>query len=235
MDRAAFKVLWISTCAATGLAVVIALLSTVGTLPKWSLVCLVLLGALSFSFTAVGLEWVSLHSANGKSIVILCAVWMGMGMFGFFLWPATKTVSANKSLESVDNTGNIRERAVALSQEIMEDLYENGWPQPEGQQLPLRFIVKMPTAQPEIDEWIQRRSIYFHFRFFERVLDLRNDFIQHSLRDPQLEEFFRNEKIKEDINKQLAVTHPDWKPAPTLPQEIQTVAQRLIVLANEVN
>jgi len=87
MDSATFRVFWIGTCAATGLAVVIALLSTVGTLPRWSLICLVTLGGFSFSFTAVGLGWASLYPTNLKSVIILCGIWIVMGIFGFVSWP----------------------------------------------------------------------------------------------------------------------------------------------------
>jgi hypothetical protein len=82
MDSATFRVIWIGTCAATGLTVVVAILSTVGAIPRWSLALLVLLGGLSFSFTAVGLDWISFRPWNIKSTVLLCTIWVIMGALG---------------------------------------------------------------------------------------------------------------------------------------------------------
>lgn len=113
--------------------------------------------------------------------------------------------------------GNLAERAKALSDEIMEDLYLHGW-RNGGGRLPKSFH-PMPTGQEEKWEWMKSRSLFFRTRFYHRALQLRNEFAQFHLQDEQLELFFKYQKEEDDYNN------------PIIPIEIEGVAERLKVLA----
>lgn len=131
--------------------------------------------------------------------------------------------------------GNIKERAIALSQEIMGDLYRHGWPRHGGEQIPFEPVIQqMPMKEPEMGMWTQERSEYFHMRFFDRVLDIRNEFIQLHIRDRDLDDFFKFEGMAEDANKQIAATQPGRKQILTSPMQIENVAERLRFLADQL-
>jgi hypothetical protein len=139
-------------------------------------------------------------------------------------------------IETAPTFGNLGDRAIALSDEIMQDLYWHGWKNwgnRSGQQtLPVQ---QMPTKPEEIQAWTRSRSSYFRFRFAERVLDIRNEFAQLHLRDERLDDFFKFQGMIEQANRQMAAASPGREiDAPILPQQIEEVAERLKVLANQI-
>jgi|SRR6266404_481506 len=139
-------------------------------------------------------------------------------------------------IETAPTFGNLGDRAIALSDEIMQDLYWHGWKNwgnRPGQQTPP--VQQMPTKPEEIQAWTRSRSSYFRFRFFERILDIRNEFAQLHLRDERLDDFFKYQGMIEQANRQMAAASPGREiDAPMLPQQIEEVAERLKVLANQI-
>ncbi len=135
------------------------------------------------------------------------------------------------------SVGNLKQRAITLSEEIMEDLYRHGWRQYPGrkQESSRMPIQQMPTDSEGVMKWTRSRSGYFKFRFFERVLDLRNEFAQLHLRDQELDDFFKYQGMIENANRQLsALPQPQRIDHPILPQEIERVAERLKILADQI-
>lgn len=139
-------------------------------------------------------------------------------------------------VETAPTFGNLADRALALSDEIMQDLYLHGWKNwgsRSGQQT--SAVQQMPSKPEEIQAWTRSRSSYFRFRFFERVLDIRNEFAQLHLRDQPLDDFFKYQGMIEQANRQMAAANPGRETdTPLLPQQIEEVAERLKILANQI-
>ncbi len=130
-------------------------------------------------------------------------------------------------IQTAPTFGNLKERAIRLSQEIMEDLYVHGWPQHgwppgSGQQFPRELVFRqMPTKEPERGQWDLARTRVFRFMFLPKVLDIRNEFAQLHIRDNQLDDVVR---------------YTEGRPENyiMLPQEIESVAERLKVMADQI-
>jgi hypothetical protein len=131
--------------------------------------------------------------------------------------------------------GNLADRANALSDQIMEDLYLHGWYRRDRSGQERVAAQQMPTKPEEIEQWTKSRSSHFRFRFFEGVLDIRNEFAQLHLRDERLDQFFKYQGMIEQANRQMGVVNAGRNiDAPILPQEIEEVAERLKILANQI-
>jgi hypothetical protein len=127
--------------------------------------------------------------------------------------------------------GNLRDRAIGLSQEIMSALYQNGWPLQAGQPAP---VFNNPTTKAE---WNSGISGEFRLRYLHRLRDIRDECAQIHLRDPHLDEFFKYEAMRQD---EATTLRASGKPVPDgmmniLPQQIQELAERLRVLADQIN
>jgi len=77
-------------------AVIITLVATVGAIPRWSVIVLVILGSLFFSATALGLNWAKLRPLNFKSLGLFVIIWVFVGVLGFVVWPKENTVIGDK-------------------------------------------------------------------------------------------------------------------------------------------
>ena len=133
-------------------------------------------------------------------------------------------------IQQAPSYGNLKGRAISLSDEIMEDhLHIHGWKRPSGKGL----IGNMPTTGEEVTKLTKSRSSYFRFRFYENVLDIRNEFSQLHLRDERLDDFFKYQGMIEDAKKQLSAVGKQMN-VPVLPQQIEEVAERLKVLAHHI-
>lgn len=130
--------------------------------------------------------------------------------------------------------GNLKQRAITLSNEIMRELYRRGWWQRNGK--PNEFVVEeMPTTPEGVIEWTNRRSRYFKFRFFDKVLELRNEFAQLHYRDQKLDDFFKYQGVIETANKDFAaMRQSQLTEYPILPQQIEEIAERLKILADQI-
>ena len=135
--------------------------------------------------------------------------------------------------------GNIKQRSIDLSNEIMEDLYRNGWPQRAWSKLQrtpeVSVISRTPTTAVDSKQWMKIRSSFFRWKFIKRILEIRNEFSQLHLRDQGLDDFFNYQGMIEDTNKQLSMTgQPQRIDNFILPQQIESVAESLVALAEQV-
>lgn len=89
--------------------------------------------------------------------------------------------------------GNIKERALKLADEIMDDLYMHGWMGggPQKQQV---FPYPSHTDANALMQWSQSRSAYFRFRFHSRVIGIRDEFAQLHIRSKELDDVLEVEK-----------------------------------------
>jgi len=67
--------------------------------------------------------------------------------------------------------------------------------------------------------WVKIRSRHFRGYFFQRALDIKNEFAQLHIRDQELDDFFQYTGIADTL---------------ILPQTIESVAQRIKVLADKI-
>lgn len=153
----------------------------------------------------------------------------------------TEPTQTTKIVE-VPSVGNLKERAIELSHEIMEDLYVHGWPMMRHEH---RMVFKdLPhlTEMPPIEDmkrstiWHESRSGYFRFRFLARVRDLRDEFSQLHLRDRRLDDFFKTDAMITEANNRLRAAGQRDLPSERvlLPQEIEEIAECLIRLASQL-
>jgi len=92
-------------------------------------------------------------------------------------------------------TGNLRQRTIALSDEIMIDLYRHGWahgsPVPQKEINGQPVLTQMPTTAKEKLKWARTRSDVFRFCFLAKVCELRDEYSQFHLRDQHLEDVLK--------------------------------------------
>jgi hypothetical protein len=154
------------------------------------------------------------------------------------LQPSVKEQPPKIIIETGPVFGNIKERAIALSDEILIDLYRHGWPgygPPRIQ--PERVVQQFPGSDSaKTALWVKTRSGYFRFRLRDRVIDIRNEFAQLHLRSQELDEFLDHEKRNDDFEKQMAALPPQNRVATPdiFPPQIESVAKELRVLAEQI-
>jgi hypothetical protein len=91
------------------------------------------------------------------------------------------------------------------------------------------------TARAGLIQWTKNRSNYFRGNFFDRVLDMRNEFAALHLRDEKLDDFLKYQGMIEQANKQMAANQSTQQTdSLILPQEIEDIAERLTVLADQI-
>jgi hypothetical protein len=173
----------------------------------------------------------------GLSVICVC---LAFSLFGWWIWPTTVTeVQEQPSIYQLPSLGNLKERTLALVDEIITDLYIHGWDNPR---LPLEQQEKLsnlhvfeeiPSNGDGVLQWARERSNYFKFRFFERALNIRNEFAQLHIRDQRLDDFFKHQGMIEAARRQLAPSGKTLR-ADILPQTIQEVAERLRFLTTEI-
>lgn len=162
--------------------------------------------------------------------VILVACWWVTGkMFHQSLTTPPKPDAPSVVIQ-LPPVGNLKQRAIALSDEIMENLCEHGWgPHPSSQQLKKwsgRIFETMPKTEEGITQWTRSRSNYFKFRFVKRVIDLRDEFAQLHIREQDLDSFialYREHPLHLMEDRYFI-----------LPQKIERVAECLIKLAEQI-
>jgi hypothetical protein len=87
--------------------------------------------------------------------------------------------------------GNLKERAMELSDEIMNDLYLHGWKEYERHGI---VSEHWPTDSDKSYEWIVARSNVFRFKFLARVREIRDEFSALHLRNDRLEDGLKEER-----------------------------------------
>jgi len=133
-------------------------------------------------------------------------------------------------------TGNIKQRSIALSKEIMNDLYIHGWRQQPNAPQSDSFIQRMPIAPDEFIKWAEKRSRFFWFRFITRVIDIRNELSQLHLSDERLDDTLKSIGVKMAANNQfikgeyLGFQNENR----IIPLQIEEIAQRLKILSDQI-
>lgn len=116
----------------------------------------------------------------------------------------------------------------------MTDLYRNGWRLPRDIPSRLRIIPQSIQPRPTTNEgwrtWNEARSVAFHFMFYQRVVDIRNEFAQLHMKDEQLDDYIKSEEAM----KQNPFDKTVWYTS-TIPVKIESIAERLAVLAEETD
>jgi hypothetical protein len=133
--------------------------------------------------------------------------------------------------------GNIKERALALADKIMDDLYRHGWREGDPRIPPQSFLVHhMPPvkAQEDVLKWEQARAGHFRLIEFDKVLAIRNEFAELHYHDERLDDFFKYQGMIEDANKQMAAIGRKQNDILISPLDIEGVCERLRVLADQV-
>ncbi len=93
----------------------------------------------------------------------------------------------------------------------------------------------MPNTIEGMTEWTRTRSGAFQRRYFDKVLDLRNEFAQLHIRDEELDNFFRYRGMIEQANRQMGATQsPHQIDSSIQPMQIERVAERLRALADKI-
>jgi hypothetical protein len=142
-----------------------------------------------------------------------------------------------RELHQGNQTGNLKERAVALSAEIMKKMYQRGWM--EGRvTLPPGVIVVHhepgPSASSEEQlKYIEINRGYFRFRFAQQLLNMHQEFAELHLHDYDLDQFSDEfQRVTAEYPNRPTTAQP-FLPPYSLTQ-MQDVAQSLVKLANQL-
>src|ERR1700680_3728890 len=112
MDSEAIRLLWIGTALGAGIAVVVTLIAAADSIPRWSVTVLVILGALFFSGSVIGLGWARLtrKGLTIRDIAIFAAIWLVMILLGWKVWPSARVEEGIKGeliTALIDTTRNL--------------------------------------------------------------------------------------------------------------------------------
>jgi hypothetical protein len=122
-------------------------------------------------------------------------------------------------IEIAPALGNLRERILTLSQDILNDLYAHGWREGvQGIQYRGMMISHMPHTTEELKNWALLRSKYFKHFFLSRAIELRDECAQLHIKNEQLDELLEMEKIADQL------------PTPAIEstaEQLQTLAQQI--------
>jgi hypothetical protein len=133
------------------------------------------------------------------------------------------------------SVGNLKQRAIDLSNRIMDDLYRHGWrnwgDRPQSGPIP---IPKMPTEREAVMQWNRSRSIYFEFRFLQPLSDIRDEFAQLHIRDRELDDFFSYRATEMESTSRPDDTRIPRLRTTILPLEIESIAKHLALMASQI-
>jgi hypothetical protein len=177
--------------------------------------------------------------------ILICSYWGITGkIFRDSVKQTLNPVSSTTIIQKVDLTGNLKQRAINLSNEIMQDLFNHGWPggfyiKKDSSNSTFGLNAKMPTNPKQNQGWIVERSSYFRWKFDKEIRELKNEFSQLHLRDKELDDFFKYLDMQDTSNKRLAELDPSRDPHENtksiiLPQQIESIAYRFQVLAQQI-
>jgi hypothetical protein len=129
--------------------------------------------------------------------------------------------------------GNIRDRAIALADDIMRDPCMHGWtgwPKPWTCSPSASAIEQYPrvkTAEdlPRRHEWDLNRSVVFRHFSLKKVRSMRDEFSELHIRNDRLDEILRNEETS-NSNSTMTVNIDVT--------DIQQVAESLKIMAGQV-
>jgi hypothetical protein len=148
--------------------------------------------------------------------------------------PVQKKPIEPPSIVVAPSFGDLKDRADKLSDEIMLNLYRHGWSIQGGQKIDSSLLIEQFPATPaDYPAWIKRRSDYFRARFYEKVLDMRNEFTELHYRNEQLDDLLKKQAMLNVVNEKL-VLMGQKDTFPMTPYDISEVADRLKALASKI-
>jgi hypothetical protein len=139
-----------------------------------------------------------------------------------------------KKLDEIATTanqpmGNLKQRALDLANDILDDLYLHGWKEglPEAANVLAKNnrpeIVPMPTNGPDKLLWQQHRSEWFCGDQFDRATKIQQEFASIHRADSRLD------YAMHECSPTFLQVHP------MSPQSIEEVGKGLDRLANQIN
>lgn len=135
-----------------------------------------------------------------------------------------------QSSPAVPLAGNLKQRTNALHNEIMQAVGFCGF-RSDGTLEKIDPAQIGPTTSSIWKQWSQSArnlSHVFRHKYFEKVLYIRNEFSTLHIRNEQLDDFFRQQAVIEDANKQMAtMQRPQGSIIEVNPTEILEVAKCL--------
>lgn len=164
---------------------------------------------------------------------ILASIWWFTGKI-FTELQSDKQSSLPAIIVQAPSTGNLKQRANDLADDILVKLYRRGWPQHlkirQEKLLPIIIIRQLPNDPVEHAKWLTYTSIQFRHEFLERIINIKAEFDKLHLKDQRLDDFIKYEKINEDVNKKSNIGH-----SIILPSQIEDIADRLRLLSDQIN
>lgn len=158
-------------------------------------------------------------SAYRFSIATVVLSFDGLGLIACLRWVSGRETIHDRdvaTLAATPHMGNLRERAFAFADELVEPLYRNGWGEHPGREK------DMPTEGLALSDWRIVRSRYFLDIQFTKACAIRDEFA--SLR-------YRNMRL----DRLLASIDNVWsnleEPRLVPPSSIEGVAEALRALA----
>lgn len=117
---------------------------------------------------------------------------------GFISWPTQpsiqdKNVIDQSIIKQLQATGNLKQRAINLSNNIMED-----------ESIKERMKENIDEPYEEQRKRYYSLSQFFEWKYFREVKDIRNEFAQLHHKDSKLEYFIKIQDSNQNRNKQLS-------------------------------
>jgi hypothetical protein len=156
-------------------------------------------------------------------------------------------------LGAVSTTGNLRDRALGTSMQILTDLWSNGLPVHQGgPQPPVGFVVihQMPADKKEQTEWATQRLKHFDAMYrtvaanrdelrelhlsddsLNRLLLKEDERLEAESLEREMQRLYRDIGNASNIKSETTSLTAEWT---LMPQEIEEVAERLMALAQKV-
>lgn len=131
--------------------------------------------------------------------------------------------------------GNLKQRAIALSNEIMGELYIRGIA--DDKQYDLHRGYRHPPAKgvQELMERDRNASFFFRFQFLGKVRNILIELARLNYKDPELDRFIESQDREEISNKQLTAIKGKQQAFPEISiHDMQMVAKRFKILAEQI-
>jgi hypothetical protein len=142
------------------------------------------------------------------------------------IMPPTQVIIQSPSV------GNLKQRAIALSEEIMKDLYSHGWPCRNGS-FKGPIMKQMPQDYEGVHKWQEVRSLNFRGLLGE-IHQIRNEFAGFHIIDKNLDDLIKREDTNQMVDKALSMTGHKSRNMLISPGEIEQFSERLKILAEQI-
>lgn len=109
--------------------------------------------------------------------------------------------------DMIKPVGNLKQRTIELVDGITKDFFSESrrYPAP-----PLDSTNPKATEEAHL-KWVQNTSEYFKWKYFEKALELRDEFAQLHIKEPDLDYFFKSQASYEGDNRQYKHPILNWE------------------------